>query len=105
MDTAFESRIHLSLNYEELDKASRRQVWSTFLGRVSKTTHVPAFTEAELDKLAKVPINGRQIKNVLKTAQLLADRYDDCLEMSHIETVLRLKKVNEKRTVSFFGGE
>jgi hypothetical protein len=103
MDPAFESRIHLSLNYAELDRTSRRQIWSTFLDRISKTNHTPAFTEAELDGLSKVPLNGRQIRNTLKTAQLLADRYDDCLNMSHIDTVLKLRKANERKTVGFFG--
>jgi hypothetical protein len=103
MDPAFESRIHLSLNYAELDKTSRRQIWSTFLDRISKTNHTPGFTEAELDRLSKVPLNGRQIRNTLKTAQLLADRYDDCLSMSHIDTVLKLRKANEKKAVGFFG--
>src|ERR1700712_1764915 len=33
IDAAFESRIHLSLQYDELDKASRKHVWETFLTR------------------------------------------------------------------------
>jgi hypothetical protein len=104
MDPAFESRIHLSLNYAELDKTSRRQIWSTFLDRISKTNHTPAFTEAELDGLSKVPLNDRQIRSTLKTAQLLADRYDDCLNTSHIDTVLKLRKTKERKAIGFFVG-
>lgn len=107
MDAAFESRIHLSLQYHELDKASRRQIWSTFLLRSSETrnSNVGAFTDAEIDRLAKVQLNGRQIKNVLKTAQLLASKYDECLGMSHLETVLKLREANKKRTVGFLSSE
>ncbi|KAF1971941.1 P-loop containing nucleoside triphosphate hydrolase protein [Bimuria novae-zelandiae CBS 107.79] len=107
MDAAFESRIHLTLNYSDLDKTSRKHVWSTFLTTHARTKHsnVGAFTDAELEKLAKVQLNGRQIKNVLKTAMLLASKYDECLGMGHLETVLRLRKANEKKTVGFFGGE
>lgn len=107
MDAAFESRIHLTLNYAELDKTSRRHVWATFLERSSQTKHsnVGHFADAELEKLSKVPLNGRQIKNVLKTAQLLASKYDECLGMGHLETVLKLRKANERRTASFFSGE
>jgi hypothetical protein len=105
MDSAFESRIHLTLNYSELDKSSRRQVWSKFLSRDTGTDEINTITEADLDKLAKTQLNGRQIKNVLKTAQLLANRYEEGLGMSHLDTVLKLRKANEKRTVSFFGGE
>jgi hypothetical protein len=105
MDSAFESRIHLTLNYSELDKSCRRQVWSKFLSRDTGTDEINTITEADLDKLAKIQLNGRQIKNVLKTAQLLADRYDEGLGMKHLDTVLKLRKANEKRTVGFFGGD
>jgi hypothetical protein len=105
MDSAYESRIHLTLNYAELDKPSRRQVWSNFLSRKTGSNEASMITDADLDRLAKVQLNGRQIKNVLKTAQLLADRYEKGLGMSHLDTVLKLRKANEKRTVSFFGGE
>lgn len=106
MDPAFESRIHLSLQYHELDKAARRQVWSTFLHRSSEMeeSNVGAFSDADLDRLAKVPLNGRQIKNMLKTAQLLASRYDEVLGMKHLTMVLDLRNANEKRVVSFLGG-
>ncbi|KAF2676112.1 P-loop containing nucleoside triphosphate hydrolase protein [Lentithecium fluviatile CBS 122367] len=107
MDAAFESRIHLTLNYSELDKASRKHVWSTFLNRSAQAKDsnvgVGAFSDAELERLSKEKLNGRQIKNVLKTAQLLASKYDECLGMGHLETVLRLRKANEKKTVGFFG--
>lgn len=104
MDTAFESRIHLTLNYTELDKSSRRQVWSKFLHHNSEAVAIGHFSDTDLDKLAKVQLNGRQIKNMLKTAQLLAARQDESLSMVHLDTVLKLKKANEKKA-SFFGGE
>ncbi|KAJ4304700.1 hypothetical protein N0V90_000227 [Kalmusia sp. IMI 367209] len=109
MDAAFESRIHLTLNYADLDKTSRKQVWSTFLTTHARAKNsnigINAFSDAELEKLARVQLNGRQIKNVLKTAMLLASKYDECLGMGHLETVLRLKKANEKGArVGFFGG-
>jgi SpoVK/Ycf46/Vps4 family AAA+-type ATPase len=106
MDAAFESRIHLTLNYADLDKASRKHVWSTFLtthaGR--KNSNVGTFSDAELERLSREKLNGRQIKNVVKTAMLLASKYDECLGMGHLETVLRLRKMNERKTVGFFGG-
>lgn len=106
MDAAFESRIHLTLNYTDLDKASRRHVWTTFLTSHArgKDSNVGVFTEAELDRLSKEKLNGRQIKNMIKTARLLACSHDECLGMGHLETVLRLRKANERKTVGFFGG-
>ncbi|KAJ5101714.1 hypothetical protein NUU61_003936 [Penicillium alfredii] len=68
IDAAFESRIHVSLAYRNLDASSRRHIWSQFLD----TPSGPAFSSEQLDKVAAVELNGRQIKNVLKTANLLA---------------------------------
>jgi ATPase family associated with various cellular activities (AAA) len=118
IDAAFESRIHLSLQYDELDKPSRKHVWETFLSRAitagNKTGNtnglVPpsdinggeaaktsGFTEEEIDKLADRPMNGRQIKNVLKTSQLLASKQGVQLGFSHVDTVMRLRERNARK--------
>ncbi|KAJ4361057.1 uncharacterized protein N0V89_001626 [Didymosphaeria variabile] len=82
MDAAFESRIHLTLNYTELDKASRKHIWASFLTSPSRMSNKNrngnvgegSFGEVELEKLSRERLNGRQIKNVVKTAGLLAGR-------------------------------
>jgi len=96
IDAAFESRIHLSLTYEELDEASRRHVWTAFLDR-SVNVDRKAFTEEDIAGLAKEKLNGRQIKNILKTSGLLAARQNKDLGPGHVETVLRLRRQNERR--------
>ena len=88
MDPAFQSRIHISLEYPPLDKDARRQVWENFLGRGIKH----ALTEGELGSLAEVDINGRQIKNVLKTGQLLARHKGEVLGFAHLKTVLGVER-------------
>jgi hypothetical protein len=92
MDAAFESRIHLSLQYKELDKASRLHVWQTFLTRSSK---VKTFSTEQLETLAEEELNGRQIKNVLKTAQLLASDQDKDLNYDHVKIVMDIRKSNK----------
>ncbi|PYI11089.1 P-loop containing nucleoside triphosphate hydrolase protein [Aspergillus sclerotiicarbonarius CBS 121057] len=87
LDPAFESRIHVSLRYPELNLSSRRQIWSQFLGK-----DLEAFASAELDELARVPLNGRQIKNVLITAHLLARERGTKLGYEQVQTVLRLRE-------------
>jgi hypothetical protein len=94
IDAAFESRIHLSLQYDDLDKPSRKHVWETFL---AKAKGVGVFEENELETLADVQLNGRQIKNVLKTAQLLACRQDIPLRFGHVQTVLTLRAQNARK--------
>ncbi|EOD43698.1 ATPase AAA+ type core [Neofusicoccum parvum] len=91
IDAAFESRIHLSLQYEDLDFDSRRHVWATFLARAASAA---PFTDEELDRLAHRSMNGRQIKNVLKTAQLLATKKEAPLCFAHVDTVLKLREAN-----------
>jgi adenylate kinase family enzyme len=91
MDAAFESRIHLSLQYGELNKASRLHVWSQFLTR---TGRVEPFSAEQLEELAEEQMNGRQIKNVLKTAQLLASDQDKPLNFSHVNTIMNIRKTN-----------
>ncbi|KGO78375.1 ATPase, AAA-type, core [Penicillium italicum] len=88
IDPAFESRIHLSLAYKELDAESRRQVWKQFL---SRSMNIEAFTDAQLDQVAKLRLNGRQIKNVIKTASLLAWSRERELRYEDLRTVLALR--------------
>ncbi|RDW78394.1 p-loop containing nucleoside triphosphate hydrolase-25 [Coleophoma crateriformis] len=84
MDPAFQSRIHISMEYPNLDAAARSQVWKNFLDRGVRHE----LGEEEIATLAKVEINGRQIKNILKTSQLLARHKDMPLRFEHLKTVL-----------------
>ncbi|SCO39485.1 related to TOB3 (member of AAA-ATPase family) [Fusarium fujikuroi] len=88
-DPAFESRIHLTIHYPNLDYTSRLHIWKTF---VNIGDDESSLSEDELGELASVELNGRQIKNVVKTARLLATHEKTQLAMSHISTVLRIKK-------------
>lgn len=42
----------------------------------------------DIDSLSQMSMNGRQIKNILKTAQLLASKRGEGLSKEHIMTVL-----------------
>ncbi|KAK4445210.1 ATP-dependent zinc metalloprotease YME1 [Podospora aff. communis PSN243] len=65
IDEAFRSRVHLRVGYEELDAEARGRVWRGFLGRVG-------LDGEGVERLAGMVMNGRQIKNVVKMAQLFA---------------------------------
>lgn len=64
MDPAFESRITLTLKYDELDQAKRFRVWSNMFD-VAKMS-VPAMTVA---KLSTFKTNGRQIRSMVRLAK------------------------------------
>lgn len=89
-DPAFESRIHLTIHYPKLDLESRLHIWRTFVSRGMEGES--RIGGEELAELAKADLNGRQIKNVVKTARLLALRDGSPLALEHVETVLRVKR-------------
>jgi len=88
MDAAFQSRIHVSMAYPNLTASSRRQIWANFLKLSSQKSEI---SEADLDALAETDLNGRQIKNVLKTASLLSNRKKVPLKREFIETILAIE--------------
>jgi SpoVK/Ycf46/Vps4 family AAA+-type ATPase len=89
IDAAFQSRIHISMAYPELTASSRRHIWDNFLQGLDARG---GFEDADLDQLAEVEMNGRQIKNVLKSAALLAARKRDGLARKYVDVVLAIEK-------------
>lgn len=71
-DAAFKSRIHLAIRYPSLCNDSRRTLWQTFLRRVSEQAADELGTSGVLERFADEPLNGRQIKNLIRTASALA---------------------------------
>ncbi|KAG4433294.1 hypothetical protein IFR05_011214 [Cadophora sp. M221] len=86
-DLAFKSRIHLALRYTALDHQRRKELWKLFISLTSKES-LEAWDESVLDALAQVDINGRQIKNSVRTASTLARSMNMVLGKEHIDIVL-----------------
>lgn len=89
MDAAFQSRIHVSMAFPDLTFESRRQIWDNFLKGLNVQQE---WKSEDLDDLAKVDLNGRQIKNVLKSGALLAARKKDGLRREYVEMVLAIEQ-------------
>lgn len=85
-DPAFKSRVHLALKYNALTATARKELFVNFIKRTSKTA--PVFDDETLNRLAAVDINGRQIKNAVRTASALARDEKVPLNEKHIEMVL-----------------
>lgn len=74
-DPAFFSRIHITINFPELDADARRKIWASFI-HMSMLKH--KISDAELTEISEnYDLNGRQIKNAIKTSQLLAVHYSE----------------------------
>ena len=86
-DSAFRSRIHLALKYSALNQDTRKELWKLFIAKTSKGV-LETWSESDLDELSKVNINGRQIKNTVRTANTLAKSTKASLSMEHLEVVL-----------------
>lgn len=97
-DEAFRSRIHVALRYQELSSKARQSVFKIFLDRAAalKDVSVAPFTDKDMNELSKQNLNGRQIKNTIRTALALAVQNNETLSMSHIQRVLNMSKEFER---------
>ncbi|KAF5251704.1 hypothetical protein FANTH_3314 [Fusarium anthophilum] len=69
IDTAFQSRVDLFLPYRDLTFEARKKVWQNFITRAGGTqVEIP---DEDVNKLAEMKLNGREIKNLIKSAHLL----------------------------------
>jgi DNA replication protein DnaC len=89
IDTAFESRVDITLSYSPLTEAHRKQVWQNFLATLEPDA--VDIGEAELVDLARWEFNGRQIKSAIKTARILATKKQEALNVGHLNVVLNLR--------------
>ncbi|EJD45515.1 P-loop containing nucleoside triphosphate hydrolase protein [Auricularia subglabra TFB-10046 SS5] len=83
-DHAFESRIHFSVRYRDLNFDARLSIWRMFFQRSGLNVD-----EAEVTRLAGRQINGRQIKNAFSSAQTISlSRGFSQLQVEDIDVVL-----------------
>ena len=88
----------MALRYGELTSKAKKSVWKTFLEKVRaiegiKTT---GFSDEDFERLSRRNLNGRQIKNAVRTAQALALNEDKPLSMQHIIKVLDVAETFER---------
>ncbi|KAJ2921742.1 hypothetical protein H1R20_g15354, partial [Candolleomyces eurysporus] len=86
-DPAFESRIHFTICYPSLSMELRLKIWKNF---ISHTSGKDTITPRDIKALAKVPMNGRQIRNSISVAQSFAAGEQQPLSTSHINMVMKM---------------
>lgn len=98
LDPAILSRISLGIRYHELDASSRLRVWNNLVTAATGT--LPDFG---LEEFADSPLNGRQIKNVLRQALTLAKSEQESLAAEHLRTAVKLttRFVEDCKTPAF----
>ncbi|KAJ4377050.1 hypothetical protein N0V86_006490 [Didymella sp. IMI 355093] len=105
-DEAFQSRIHMGIRYENLKPAARKKIWQHHVGKVEKMAvaesengkgkqNTKTFTDDDFNELAKRNMNGRQIKNTVKTGQSIALSENATFSMEHLKRVLEVAQAFE----------
>lgn len=90
LDAAVESRIHLAIQYRDFQRPHMQKIFATFLKRIDDS-HIRdrESTTEEIFKIVKMAkLNGRQIRNIIMSAQLLAEADKTKLEAHHVEEAL-----------------
>ncbi|KAI0193662.1 P-loop containing nucleoside triphosphate hydrolase protein [Xylaria flabelliformis] len=85
IDPAFQSRIDLFLPYHDLTSEARRKVWCNFIERAGQDKF--EVTDEYLDKLSQLPLNGREIKNLIKSVQLLSVKRGCKISMERVHSL------------------
>jgi hypothetical protein len=90
IDKAFRSRINIAIHYEELTFSQKKKLWNLFLSKLSPERAKIGELLKKVDEWAKIPFNGRQIRNVVLTAESLALGKSKYLEIDpdHMESEL-----------------
>jgi hypothetical protein len=89
-DEAFKSRVQLTLHYPTLDESSRHRIWLNFIRRLQDTNSEAKVEQIleNIDDLAKFKLNGREIRNSIQTAILLAEFRNERLQYKHLTDVI-----------------
>ncbi len=88
IDIAFKSRIHLALKHSKLNAELCARNWRLSLRRTSDFREKER-PDAVIVDLAGYPLNGRKIRNTIRTAQLLAYSEQRKLSLDDAWEVLR----------------
>jgi hypothetical protein len=94
-DTAFKSRIHLAIKYHPLSIDYRANLWKSFIMNTANGARPNWLTGEFLERIGAEDLNGRQIKNSVRTAYALAVRGEGMLMPFHIELALNAMKMFE----------
>ncbi|KAK7436800.1 ATPase [Colletotrichum acutatum] len=85
IDEAIKSRIHINIRLPGLTVEARKSLWENLL-KENKIQH--GLVEADFQSLAEVDVNGREIKNALKSGILMARKAKEPVSMTQLRVVL-----------------
>ncbi|EGO57267.1 hypothetical protein NEUTE1DRAFT_41557, partial [Neurospora tetrasperma FGSC 2508] len=88
-DDAFKSRIHVTISYPKLSSEAKSQIWESLISTNKSVETDASWTKAVYTALGKLNLNGRTIKNILRTAVAYANSEGKPLGARHVLAMLR----------------
>jgi AAA+ superfamily predicted ATPase len=79
LDIAIKSRLSIILDYKPFTKEERQLVWKNIINHQSKTIQFE-LSEDDLEQLSTKPLNGREIKHLVKMSIALSENNKITLE-------------------------
>ncbi|KAI8691924.1 AAA domain-containing protein [Fusarium sp. Ph1] len=97
-DEAFKSRIHVTISYGELSDEAQAKIWERLIVKNKDVQVDGSWTAAAFEALGKLKLNGRTIKNILRTAVAYANADEEALGLRHVLAIVQteLKDVDEE---------
>ena len=110
IDDAFLSRVSVVLQYDHLSDDTRKKIWRNFFNNVQRDTELAGGKKVEINRYAQQYVlndtevkdlmwNGREIRNALQTAILLAG-YQALQDQSRKDNVVEVEEEHFKSVVS-----
>ena len=90
LDEAFQSRIHITIGLPELHAESQMKVWSIFVKdlAIGEAEKIAILKHVKEDIEKNGNLNGRQIRNAVRTAIAIAAQKKEQVSEHHIKDVL-----------------
>jgi hypothetical protein len=97
-DSAFHSRIHLTMEYKSLTLEEKKGIWRKAIRGISDEAY--AISEAEFERLGQLDLDGRTIQNVVHVLKLyLGKERKKPLSLSDVKIVLGVATGNVQAEV------
>jgi len=109
IDEAFRTRIQLALHYSNPTREQRRLIWTGYLNKLKGHDKEEPNIDlsdvtSNLDRLAEYPMNARQIRNTITTANQLRSFHRRELRFSDLETVISVAGAFDQYLQTVHGG-
>ncbi|KAI0905481.1 P-loop containing nucleoside triphosphate hydrolase protein, partial [Ustulina deusta] len=91
LDEAFQSRGNLTVNMPVLTQVQRAKIWENLIRVNKRLGEDPLWKDKTFHILGKLEINGRAVKNMLRTAEYFARSTQKKLTVFHVNEVLKVE--------------